>query len=84
MQIISRTRTLCQEPVCDNYSLGEIIARKFLLQMENVHEKRVYIIMSNDVNVESILLILLHPRSKDGKGGAASLCGLLVASTAVW
>ena len=54
--------------------------------MENVHEKRVYIIMSNDVNVnvESILLVLLHPHSKDGKGGAASLCGLLVASTAVW
>ena len=67
MQIISRTRTLCQEPVCDNYSLGEIIARKFLLQMENVHEKRVYIIMSDDVNVEGILL-LLHPHSKDGKG----------------
>ena len=43
------------------------LSRKLLLQMENVHEKRVYIIMSDDVNVEGILL-LLHPHSKDVKG----------------
>ncbi len=34
MQIIPRTRTLCQEPVCDNDSLGEIIAEVSLTNGE--------------------------------------------------